>query len=58
MKVDIGEMKTDVLPVDEGKLVIRIVDEVLRTLDQRRTSDARRAEDSQLWSSVRSGTGR
>jgi hypothetical protein len=63
MDVHIGEVKSDVLPVDdrsrlEGEELDRIVDATLARLEQRQRSDERARDDTRLWGSVRAGSGR
>ena len=63
MPVHFGVVKSQVNIVDDRELLdpqvlSRIVDEVIQTLDARRATDGRRAQDSRLVSSVRAGTGR
>jgi hypothetical protein len=59
----IGEVQSEVRALDDRSVLspdvlARVVSEVIRALETRRASDARRDDDTRLWSSVRSGTGR
>jgi hypothetical protein len=63
MDVHIGEISSQVRPVDDRTLLSpevleRLVREVLAALDSNRSTEARRVDETQLWSSVRAGTGR
>jgi hypothetical protein len=63
MDVHIGDVRSEVRAVDERGLLspdvlARIVDEVTRAIDSRSVDAARRDGETQLWGSVRSGSGR
>jgi hypothetical protein len=63
MDLHIGDLHSEVTPFaghaplsDEDRATI--VAEVTQSIDARRASDARREDETQLWNSVRAGTGR
>jgi hypothetical protein len=63
MDLHIGELNSEVTPRDAHAPMSEqdramIIGEFMESLDARRVTDARREDETQLWSSVRSGTGR
>lgn len=63
MDVHIGEMQSEVRPVDDRSVLSpevlgRIVDATLAELRRRSASEDQAHQDTQLWHSVRAGSGR
>jgi hypothetical protein len=61
--VHIGQVSSEVRPVDDRSVLSpvvlsKVVDEVMRAIEARQSGAERRENDTQLWGSVRSGTGR
>lgn len=63
MDVHIGEMQSEVRPVDDRsvlspEVLSRVVDATLAELERRRVGEQQAHSDTQLWRSVRAGSGR